>query len=104
MLNPLKKIKEWWNRQPDIIVYQPLKLDKNPHPIPFKATVEGKHIKGFVLRQDDELRKVCVHGRSNILSIPHEWLAFKDFPEVFNETVLIQEGNELGIYYHKKGG
>jgi hypothetical protein len=95
-LNISKKLKELWNKQPDIIVFQPLKLNENPDPIPFEVLIQGKKTCGFILRQDEEARVLSQRGTSTGITVPSKWTGYVSQKL---KPYLIQVQNKIGIVF-----
>jgi len=79
----VKKIKTLWDRQPEIIIYQPLPKI-SPEPEPFE-------LKGHIIRSDDSARKITKSGNSYHVTFPPEWL------QVLNVNI------EYSALFHAQG-
>lgn len=95
-MHVLDRLKKWYRGQPEIIVYQPIKVERTPQPTPFQLILEDKRVKGFILRKDESARKLSKRGDSFEVSVPKSWVThFKGKLKPF----LIQVQNSLGICY-----
>jgi len=91
-----KRIKAKWDKQPDIYVFQPIRIKENPKPVPFQVEIENKKLKGFILRQDEKPMTISQRGSSKGLVIPSKWVNPLN-PKL--KPYLIQVQNQIGIVF-----
>lgn len=95
------RIKNWWNRQPEIIVYQPIQINSNPEPIPFEVNIQGQKTKGLILRIDETPRVISKRGDSFQISIRKNWVQYLP-PSL--PSFLIQVQDKIGIVFMPEEG
>ena len=94
--NLLDRFKRWYRRQPEVVVFQPIKIDKTPQPVPFEVRLEHRKVKGFILRQDEDSRALSPRGSSMHVSVPSKWVEL--LPSEL-KPFLVQVQNHVGIAY-----